>query len=319
MNIMKIFTSFYKTLNIISMFLTITVLHAHAVHAATAHVKRVSIGNESFFGTIQNAYDNNETQNNDQIICHSDMATESVILNRGISFKLLGGYDAQFQSTTGYTTLNNLTINAGTAIINRIAIGPGICGNGIVDANEQCDDGNLANVDGCSSACRVESGYYCTGSPSSCVSTCGDGFVAFGIEQCDDGNKINTDGCSSSCTVEQGFICISSPSVCTKTCTPKTCSQLNLNCGAVADGCGGTIDCGQCSNGQTCGGGGTPNVCGSGSPCTPKTCSELGLNCGSTSDGCGGTIACGVCYNGLICGGDGTPNVCGFPGFPSFP
>lgn len=42
------------------------------------------------------------------------------------------------------------------------------CGNGIMidayeyDIYEECDDGNNDNGDGCSSNCRVESGYECT-------------------------------------------------------------------------------------------------------------------------------------------------------------
>jgi hypothetical protein len=38
----------------------------------------------------------------------------------------------------------------------------------------------------------------------------------------------------------------------------------NKNCGAISDGCGGTLTCGACSAPQTCGGGGVANVCGAG-------------------------------------------------------
>jgi cysteine-rich repeat protein len=34
---------------------------------------------------------------------------------------------------------------------------PSVCGNYIVETNEQCDDGNTQNGDGCSSACQIES------------------------------------------------------------------------------------------------------------------------------------------------------------------
>ncbi len=37
-----------------------------------------------------------------------------------------------------------------------------LCGNGVFDENEACDDGNLQDYDGCSSNCIVESGYECT-------------------------------------------------------------------------------------------------------------------------------------------------------------
>jgi hypothetical protein len=45
---------------------------------------------------------------------------------------------------------------------------------------------------------------------------------------------------------------------------PKTCAQLGIKCGPSGDGCGGQIDCGTCTPPMTCGGGGVPGVCGSG-------------------------------------------------------
>ena len=41
------------------------------------------------------------------------------------------------------------------------------------------------------------------------------------------------------------------------TCTPKTCTGIGANCGPVADGCGGILDCGSCTAPASCGGGGT--------------------------------------------------------------
>jgi hypothetical protein len=96
-------------------------------------------------------------------------------------------------------------------------------------------------------------------------------------------------------------------------CTPKSCVDLGVNCGPIADGCGGIVDCGACSApGDICGGGGTPNVCGGGLKCTPKTCADVGATCGVIDDTCGGVVGCGSCDNpGESCGGGGTPNVCG--------
>lgn len=52
---------------------------------------------------------------------------------------------------------------------NRImSVCSAVCGNGIISTPEACDDGALTDGDGCSSTCTVESGYVCTGSPSSC-------------------------------------------------------------------------------------------------------------------------------------------------------
>ena len=36
-----------------------------------------------------------------------------------------------------------------------------LCGNSFLDTGEGCDDGNLANSDGCSSGCEVEPGWKC--------------------------------------------------------------------------------------------------------------------------------------------------------------
>lgn len=45
-------------------------------------------------------------------------------------------------------------------------------------------------------------------------------------------------------------------------CAPTTCAAQGKNCGSIPDGCGGTLGCGSCAAGTTCGGGGTSNVCG---------------------------------------------------------
>ena len=44
------------------------------------------------------------------------------------------------------------------------------CGNLLIDPGEECDDGNILENDGCSSACLVESGFSCSSLtlPSEC-------------------------------------------------------------------------------------------------------------------------------------------------------
>lgn len=76
------------------------------------------------------------------------------------------------------------------------------CGNGALGGTEQCDDGNTANGDGCSSSCRIELGYKCPAPGSPCsTTTCGDGVVE-GAEQCDLGDVRPFDGCSPTCQIE---------------------------------------------------------------------------------------------------------------------
>jgi hypothetical protein len=89
----------------------------------------------------------------------------------------------------------------------------------------------------------------------------------------------------------QGCRCVDSH-ICE--CEPRNCSNADptwkTSCGIVSDGCGGLLDCGECSIDHVC----VPfdvkyainNVC----ECVPRTC-EPG-QCGVVSDGCGGEINC---------------------------
>jgi cysteine-rich repeat protein len=62
-----------------------------------------------------------------------------------------------------------------------------VCGNGVIEAPELCDDGNLVDGDGCDTNCTP------TG--------CGNGIVTAG-ETCDDGNTVSGDCCSATCVDE---------------------------------------------------------------------------------------------------------------------
>lgn len=69
-----------------------------------------------------------------------------------------------------------------------------ICGNGRREPEEECDDGNKISGDGCSPSCKVEF-------VPTIARYCGNGVVEPG-EECDDGNAVNGDGCSATCTEE---------------------------------------------------------------------------------------------------------------------
>ena len=92
------------------------------------------------------------------------------------------------------------------------------------------------------------------------------------------------------------------------TCSKLTCQDQSIQCGPAGDGCGGSLDCGNCPNGQTCGGGGTPGVCGT--SCKPQTCATQNIDCGPAGDGCGGSLDCGNCSTGQVCGLN-SPGKCG--------
>ena len=123
---------------------------------------------------------------------------------------------------------------------------PVVCGNGIVDGSDVCDDGGTISGDGCSSSCTTESGFSCNlvVDPTVCTALCGDGFIK-GDEECDDADGISNpqsgDGCSSTCKVEPAFSCTGEPSVCTSTCGN----------GAIDTGADEVCD-GSLLNGKTC-------------------------------------------------------------------
>src|SRR5262245_20569346 len=56
----------------------------------------------------------------------------------------------------------------------------GVCGNGELEAGEQCDDGNTRDGDACEHDCTLPA--------------CGNGILDPG-EQCDDGNLVSGDAC----------------------------------------------------------------------------------------------------------------------------
>lgn len=109
------------------------------------------------------------------------------------------------------------------------------------------------------------------------------------------------------------------PNVCA--CTSQTdqqfCTANAASCGTISetDGCGNmrTVNCGNCSGYETCGGGGVMNQCG----CAPETdeqfCTRLQFDCGmvTDTDNCGveRTADCGMCASNETCGAS-APNAC---------
>lgn len=95
----------------------------------------------------------------------------------------------------------NLACDAGETGINCLhdCAAAALCGNGVKDGTETCDDGNVINGDGCNSSCGNE--------------TCGDWILTTSNptnsyifktgtslpEQCDDGNSVNNDACDNTC------------------------------------------------------------------------------------------------------------------------
>ncbi len=115
------------------------------------------------------------------------------------------------------------------------------------------------------------------GSPNVNVRTCSTGACDTTCCASDDCGVIGFAGCSA--LIDCGFTACDqslcgtglngnpgTPNKCPGTCTPtKTiadCQSAGYNCDSIPDGCGGLVACGTCTAPDTCGGGGTPFVCG---------------------------------------------------------
>jgi cysteine-rich repeat protein len=110
--------------------------------------------------------------------------------------------------------------------------GEPVCGDGIIDQGEACDDGNTQNADACQASCQLPA--------------CGDGIADLGLgEQCDDGNSDDGDACPSTCQLAfcgDGFVergdelCDdgnpSDNDECLNDCTPNRCGDGILNLAA---------------------------------------------------------------------------------------
>jgi cysteine-rich repeat protein len=182
---------------------------------------------------------------------------------------------------------------------------------------------------GCNASCQVEIGYSCSGEPSLCTATCGDGVIAAGAEQCDDGDVESGDGCDANCRptgcgsgiVTAGETCddgnLFSGDGCDANCTPTACGN-NVTTGPEQ------CDDGDAESGDGCDANCRPTGCGSGIVTAGETCDDgnpvngdgCDSNCTPTACGNGVTSPGEACDDGDLSDGDGcdsncTPTACG--------
>jgi cysteine-rich repeat protein len=173
-----------------------------------------------------------------------------------------------------------------------------VCGNGVVEGTEQCDDGNTSGGDGCSADCDFE--------------ICGDGILNQG-EQCDDHNNVDGDGCSANCILEgagpncgngvldEGEECDdgnnTSGDGCSSACFDEKCGDGDLDTGEECDdgnntdgdGCSSTCldeECGDgvLNEGEECDDGNNTDGDGCSSTCLDEKCGDGVLNEGEECD-----------------------------------
>jgi cysteine-rich repeat protein len=170
-----------------------------------------------------------------------------------------------------------------------------ICGNGFLDAFEECDDGNRLDGDCCSAACRRDppgtacpAGSVCSDAACDAAGVCR--FTGFNMKPCDDGNV---------CTVTDTCLLGSCAG------TPRTCDDANV---CTADSCDPATGCvnaprpgpcddhNACTTGDTCAGGqcvGTRRNCDDNNVCTDDSCNP--------ATGCVHTPNTAPCDDGDAC------------------
>ncbi len=160
------------------------------------------------------------------------------------------------------------------------------CGNGVVEAPEECDDGNSDPFDGCTNECTF----------------CGNNIVT-PPEQCDDGDLVNNDGCDSNCTFPAcgnevvnpglGEECDDGNAIdtdaCRNDCTLNICGDGSVYAGVEECDDGNMID------GDGCDSNCTFTACMNGVQTAGEECDD-----GNTdpSDGC--TNWCTACGNNVV-------------------
>ncbi len=108
--------------------------------------------------------------------------------------------------------------------------GAGVCGDGVVEGEESCDDSNL--VTELSTAKKTPLTYDASSCIDDCslvLSLCGDGTVDPG-EACDDGNQDSYDDCTTSCTVNDKSYHAPCKRMCNQNCDTDVTSGTFTGC-----------------------------------------------------------------------------------------
>ncbi len=102
--------------------------------------------------------------------------------DRAVVFDLCSEFVLAFENTYSDFDYQDLVVSIKLISCNSELV----CGNEIIEGDEECDDGNTNNGDGCNAICELES--------------CGDGIKQIN-EECDDGNQNNYDNCRNDCSL----------------------------------------------------------------------------------------------------------------------
>jgi uncharacterized delta-60 repeat protein len=144
----------------------------------------------------------------------SDGSLDGTFGQGGIAYGPAGGASALVRQSDGKLVAAGFKRNGSDDQVVLARYLNGTCGNGVVEPDELCDDGNLVSGDGCDANCTPTS--------------CGNGIVTSG-EECDDGaaNGIPGDCCTATCQFQAtGTACPDDGNACTQdVCDAGTCTH----------------------------------------------------------------------------------------------
>jgi uncharacterized repeat protein (TIGR01451 family)/MYXO-CTERM domain-containing protein len=130
-----------------------------------------------------------------------------------------------------------------------VCVPDNVCGNGVLETGEVCDDGNATPSDGCEATCKLSLDETCAGDDdcdsSTCDrtsntcepdNTCGNGDTE-PDEACDDGNTADGDGCNNACLLEDGELCTGDDACASGTCegAPPICGGSDTDLDSIRD------------------------------------------------------------------------------------
>jgi len=177
---------------------------------------------------------------------------------------------------------------------------PPVCGNGMIESGESCDDGNTTACDGCDDVCAQEA--------------CGDGKLRC-TEECDDGNVADGDGCDANCQIEtppgcgdgtigSGEECDDHNAAdcdgCSHLCLTEGCGNNRVECAEVCDE-GNALDCDGDGCARDCR---SEEICGDGTVQCQEQC-DAGADNSQPGVGCNALcLLCALGSDNCPCGAD---------------